>query len=148
MRIKQGFLMICTAVVLASMLSLMVNEAKCIWDSCYVEHGDHALTWTNVAEAGGQRDEHAIDPRKYFAEGHLSWNGAWWGNSIPYTAIEFFSDVYYFTWTNNGGLLEWEDYTYWCRNVDTRITTRFRRSNGEEWVDMACASVANRGTPE
>jgi len=148
MRFRQGFLLVCTAVVLASMLSLMVSEARCVWDENWETHGD-GWWWENSAYAAGQRDEHSLDPRKYFDEVHMAFDLVWGFNVIDSTKIEFFSEVYYFAWENGGQLTKDESYTYWCDRVHTRIRGRFHNwFTGVYWEDEAFAHVANRGTPE
>jgi len=125
----------------------MVMEARCIWDEDWEIHGDP--WWWNGAHVAGQRDQGSIDPRKYFDEEHDAWNGYGGFNVIDYTRIEFFSDVYNYTWTNNDKLSKSEDYTYWVGRVDTRIRGDFRNiGSGAHWIDIAWASIASRGYPE
>lgn len=148
MRFRQVFLLVCTAVLLASMLSLMVVEVRCVWDEDTDEHGD-GWWWENLAYAAGQRGEGSLDPRKYFDEVHMAFDQVWGFNVIDYTKIEFSSEVYNYTWENNGQLTKDEAYTYWCDRVHTKIHGKFRNwFTGDRWEDEAFANVANRGTPE
>ena len=124
MRFRKGFLLVCTAAVFASMLSLMINEARCVWDEDWEIHGD-GWTWKNLAYAAGQTDEGSLDPRKYFNEQHQAFDTGFGITDIVYTYMEFSSEVYNFTWENNGPLSEYREYSYWCRRVDTIIRGRF-----------------------
>jgi hypothetical protein len=148
MRFRQGFLLVCTALVFASMLSLMINEARCVWDEDWEIHGD-GWWWENSAYAAGERDEGSLDPRKYFHEVHTALDTVSGFNEILNTKIEFSSEVYNFTWENDGPLYKDEPYSYWCRRVDTKIWGHFHNwFTGADWRDFAFASVANRGYPE
>ena len=144
MRFREAFLMACTALLFASMLSLVVMEARCVIDEHIVHHHGPLNTWENYADVLGERDGYI--PNKYFRESHAAWDNSWATIVVEYTNITFESDQYSYSWSTNGKLSKNEEYYYLCSRATTEINAEFYDwLLGNQWRDTAIAAIKATG---